>query len=267
MAGITVPASIFMTMMLMIIGLAFGFVLFYIDIRNNCPGALVIKKAYKNNLPLVVVHYPSRDEYLYIPKTDKYSEDIASPYHIVEKVGIKFKSSDGTKVSRWFGLIPMYHYYVNTPEPAAIADAVAVDQLKEFLKTKGIEIDTIEDVAVYILSEYEKHGDLSRALANAQIDGEEVIERITSFMNGIKKHKDEIESLKLQSGLFTFQTAIRAFDSISAYTSSHVAHMKSVLEAAIRRELSDTQSDMLKYGIFIFMCMLGLGCLYILVRK
>ena len=154
----------------------------------------------------------------------------------------------------------------NIPEPVAVADAVAFSQLKDHLKEKGIDIETIEDVAFYVLSEYEKSGNLDEALRSARIDDEETREKVLTFLKFIQQHRSELEKLKLRSGLFTFQTAARALDATIAYTSSNVAHMKRVIEASLRREMQNPYTDFFKYGLFIFLAMLGLGALYIIVK-
>jgi len=262
---IVVPEAVIFGLMLALLITVLLFVVFYIDMKKT-PGVLVLRKAYKKKLPVAFVHYPEGTMRAYIPKIEKHNPEVTTPYHIVEGAGIKFKNADGKKVERWDGKIPIYNYFVNIPEPVATADAVAFSQLKDHLKKKGIDIETIEDVAFYVLSEYEKSGNLDEALRSARIDDEETREKVLAFLKFVQQHRSELERLKLRSGLFTFQTAARALDATIAYTSSNVAHMKRVIEASLRRELQNPYTDFFKYGLFIFLSMLGLGALYIIVR-
>ena len=244
----------------------FGFILYYINLRRNAPEAFIFAKARKKKMPVCLVHYPENIVRPFIPKIEKHSPEASTPYFIVGEVGIKFRNPDGRKVERWNGDVPLFNYFVNMPESVAITEAVAYSQLKDHLKKEDVDIDTIEDVAFYVLSEFERTGDINVALTNAKIENDETIKHLLTFINHMNAHKKDIENLKLQSGIFTFQTAIRALDATIAYTSSNVAHMKSVIEASIRRQLASSNADIMRYGMFVFLCMMGIGALYVLTR-
>ena len=264
---IAVSEFLIFSLVLIIIFLIFAFALYYLNIRKNVPEALLFAKARKKKLPLALVHYPEGIVRPFIPRIEKMSSEVSTPFYTVGEVGIKFRNPDGRKTERWNGDIPIINYFVNMPEGVAIADAVAYSQLKDYLKTQDIDIDTIEDVAFYVLSEFERTGDIELAMKSAKIENEETKQQLLSFLNFIKVHKADIDNLKLKSGIFTFQTAIRALDATIAYTSSNVAHMKSVIEASIRRQLANSTGDILKYGLMIFLSCLGVGALFILVRS
>lgn len=263
---IAVSEALIFSLVLTIIFLMFAFALYYLNIRKNVPEALLFAKARKKKLPICLVHYPENIVRPFIPKIERHSSEVSTPYFVVADVGIKFRNPDGRKTERWNGDIPLFNYFVNMPEGVAIADAVAYSQLKDYLKTQDIDIDTIEDVAFYVLSEFERTGDIELALSSAKIENDEIKENLLNFLNFIKNHKADIDNLKLRSGIFTFQTAIRALDATIAYTSSNVAHMKSVIEASIRRQLASTTSDFIKYGMMIFLACLGVGALFIMVK-
>ena len=263
---IAVSEFLIFSLILVIIFLIFGMLLFYLSIKKNAPEALMFMKARKKKLPLTFVHYPEGIIRPYIPKIERFSSEVSTPFFVVGEVGIKFRNPDGRKVERWNGEIPVHNYFVNMPEGVAIADAVAYSQLKDYLKTQDIDIDTIEDVAFYVLSEFERTGDINLALSSAKIENEETKQQLLAFLNFIENHREDIEKLKLKSGIFTFQTAIRALDATIAYTSSNVAHMKSVIEASIRRQLANATGDFMKYGLFIFLACLGVGALYIMIK-
>ena len=263
---IAVSEALLFGLVLTIIFLIFAFLLYYLNIRKNVPEALIFAKARKKKLPVCLVHYPENIVRPFIPRIERHSSEVSTPYFVVADVGIKFRNPDGRKTERWNGDIPLFNYFVNMPEGVAIADAVAYSQLKDYLKTQDVDIDTIEDVAFYVLSEFERTGDINLALKSAKIENEETKQQLLAFLNHINNHRTDIENLKLQSGIFTFQTAIRALDATIAYTSSNVAHMKSVIEASIRRQLANSSSDFIKYGMFIFLACLGCGALYIMVR-
>ena len=263
---IAVSEAFIFGLVMIIIFLIFAMLLYYLNIKKNVPEALIFMKARKKKLPVCLVHFPEGIVRLFIPKIERLSSEVSTPFYVVGEVGIKFRNPDGRKTERWNGDIPLINYFVNMPEGVAIADAVAYSQLKDYLKTQDIDIDTIEDVAFYVLSEFERTGDINLALSSAKIENEETKQQLLAFLNFIEAHREDIEKLKLKSGIFTFQTAIRALDATIAYTSSNVAHMKSVIEASIRRQLANSSSDFIKYGLFIFLACLGCGALFIMIK-
>jgi len=243
-----------------------AFVFYVINTKKYVPEAAIFKKARKQKRPIAIVHYPGGSAYPYLPEEEKEAEGLNPPYWNIPEIGLKFKTKDGSKLERWMGEIPLYNYFVNCSEPIALKYAVAFSQLKDMLKSRGIEIDTIEDVAFYVLSEYEKTKDLDLALENAQIDDGETIEQVKMLLKYVIENKEEIENERIKSGLFTYQTCTTAIDSIIMYATSNLMYAKTVIEAAVRREAGKGVSDMIKYGIFVFLCMIGLGALFVLVR-
>jgi len=253
-------------LVLIIALLAIAIILFYTKIKRNAPEALIIAKARDKGTPLALLHYPEGTIRLRELKVEKDVPGTSTPYFLIEKAGIKFRNPDGRKVERWEGDIPVMNYFVNMPESVAITDVVAYSQLKDHLKVKGMDIETIEDLAFFVLSEYERTGDMNVAMESAKIDSDETKGRVLNFLNYVEEHRKELESLKLESGIFTFQTAIRALDATIAYTSSNVAHMKSVIEASIRHQLESSSTDIMKYGVFVIMVALGLGTFIMLAK-
>lgn len=260
-------SEFFIMILVLIIGiLAIAMIVFFINIKRNSPEALILAKARKKGTPLALLHYPEGTIRLRELKIDKDTPGTSTPYFLVEKAGIKFRNPDGRKVERWEGDIPIMNYFVNMPESVAITDVVAYSQLKDHLKKNGMDIETIEDLAFFVLSEYERTGDMNIAMESAKINSGETKGRVLNFLTYVEQHRNELEDLKLESGIFTFQTAIRALDATIAYTSSNVAHMKSVIEASIRHQLESSSTDIMKYGIFIIMVALGLGTFIMLAK-
>jgi len=239
--------------------MAMFFLIFYMSIKTKAPEAFMFMKARKLKVPIVMVHYPEGIVKATIPHKDGADKNTSMPYWIVDDVGIKFRSPDGRKAERWNGEIPIYHYFRDIPEPVSITEAVAYSQFRDYLKSKGAAIDNMEDVVFYVINELERTGDIEQAIANANITDENTKRNMLSFIDYIIKHKKEVNQLKLRSGVFTFQTAARALDATIAYTSSNVAHTKSVLEAAIRRQLDAGKQEAFKYGMFIIMACLGVA--------
>ena len=78
-------------------------------------------------------------------------------------------------------------------------------------------------------------------------------------MDAIKSHKNELEKIKLTSGVFTFSTSIKALDSMIAFTSAHAAHMKETIRAAILRQEENKRKDYIMYAIIFLILAMGVG--------
>jgi len=252
----------FLGMALAIIGAVFGMIILIISIKRYAPEAFIFMKARKRSIPVAFVHYPDGIVKPYIPRVEIKNPESVAPYYSIGDVGIKFTNPDGTKVERWYGEVPVYHYFKNIPEPVANVQAVAYSQLKDYLKHKDMSIEGIEDVAFYVMSEIEKGKDVGRAIKNAQIEDKETKQRILKFVDWMQRHKEEIEDLKLKSGIYTYQTAMQALDSTIAYTSANVAHAKSVWQAWFQNRLDATRENLIRYGIFLFLAALAAGIVY-----
>jgi len=72
--------------------------------------------------------------------------------------------------------------------------------------------------------------------------------------------------MRLESGVFTWQTCMNALDSTIAYTSSSLTHTKETIRAAVLRQDADKKADLMKYAIICFVLCLGVGALYVLVK-
>ena len=261
-----ISETVFMGLIFLAVGLFFAIIILLVSIKKFAPEAFIFMKARKRGIPLAFVHYPDGVIKPYVPRVEIKNPESVSPYYSVGDVGIKFSNPDGTKVERWFSEIPVYHYFKNIPEPVSNVQTVAYSQLKDFLKEKGMSIEGIEDVAFYVLTELEKGKDVERAIRNAQIEDGETRARILKFVEWIRRNKEEVDRLKLKSGVYTYQTAMQALDSTIAYTSANVAHAKSVWQAWFQNRMDIGKENLIRYGIFLFLAALAGGILYQLVR-
>src|SRR3990172_1723766 len=225
--------------------IAFSAMLF-MAVKNNAPDAFVHWAAKRKGQPVCRVHYKGKNVRDYIAATDPIEKDMGTPYWRVPSIGIKFKP-EPDDIQFIEGSIRCANYFENIPEAQKIHQVVAYSQLKDYFKKIGMNIEGVENVALYVASEAEKTTP-EQAIINARIDSEETKKYIKKYLNAINMHKKELERLKLESGVFTFQTAMKALDSTIAYTSSHIAHTKEVIKAAIKRQQED---DVKKYFMYI----------------
>jgi hypothetical protein len=136
----------------------------------------------------------------------------------------------------------------------SIAQIVAFNQLKNWFGKMHMPIDTIEGIAMYVAQEYVKTGSKERAMQNARINSKETKAYLLKYLELIDAHSKELEYMKLESGVFSFQTAMKALDEIDATTSSHVEHLKKVVRAAALREQEDANA---KKRELIYMAIVG----------
>jgi len=235
-------------------------------IRKNAPEAFLLWKCRRKRVPVAMVHYPEGNIKLYVPKIIRDNPEVSTPYYVVKDCGIKFRNPDGRKTERLSADVPCIHYFVDSPEPVATFDVVALDQLKDFFKLQGYDLTNVEDLSMYVLSEYEKTGDINYALNSAQITNDELKSRLIEFLKYVQANKEDIKKLKLKSGPFTYKTATSVIDTTISYTSSNVAHLKSVLEAKMRHQLASPAADLIKYAVFVMIICIAAGTFVMLTR-
>jgi len=237
----------------------------YMAVKNNAPDAFVHWKAKRNGDKVCRVHYRGRKCRDYIATVDKAEKEIGTPYWTVEDVGIKFKPEPGD-IEFIEDTIPCCNYFENMPEAVKINQAVAFNQLKNHFTKLGMPIEGIEDIAFYVASEAEgKPKD--RAINNARIDSIETREHLKKYLDIISKYKTQLTSMKLESGVFSWQTAMNALDSVIAYTSSNLAHTKETIRAAIMRQEENKRKDYIMYAIIAFILALSAATVIVVTRK
>jgi hypothetical protein len=75
----------------------------------------------------------------------------------------------------------------------------------------------------------------------------------------IEEFKEEIQKQKVQSGLFTYQTIVRALDATMAYTSANLSFTKTAIEAYVRQQMNANTKNLILYFIGAFILCLGAG--------
>lgn len=244
----------------------------YTMIKNNCPDAFDHWKAKRNGDVICRVHFKGRKCVDYIAEIDKAEKEIGTPYWTVPRIGIKFKPEPGD-IEFIEGTIPCVNYYEDMPEAIKLNQVVAFSQLKDYFRSIGMPIEGVEHVAFYAASEYEntplKGSNISaeqRAILNSKINSEETRKHIQRFLKVIEKHREELETMKLHSGVFTYQTAMGAVNGVIAYTSSHIAHMKETIRAALLRSEENKRKDYIMYAIVAFILCIGAASLIVVTN-
>ncbi len=244
-------------------------ILYHLQMKKVAPEAFVFRDAAKLKRPVVMVHYPDSNVDFDIPTIAEEEKDLGTPYWEVKRVGIKFRDPSGRAVERIGGRVPMYHYFMNSPAPLGMAEVVAYSQLSDYFKSIGMAMDNVESTILYVLAENEKHGE-ETAIGNTKITSDETKKHIQKYLDVVKKNRNAIENQKLTSGIFTFQTAMRALDSTMAFTSAQAQHMKAVVRTAILRQEEDKskrQRELIIYGIVCFIVAMAVIALMIVAKR
>lgn len=220
----------------------------YMAVKNNAPDAFTHWKAKRNGDVVCRVHYKGRQCKDEIAQIDKAEKEIGTPYWTVPRLGLKFKPGpeDIEFIER---SISCCNYYENMTEPAKLSTVVAYSQVKDYFRSIGMPIDGVENVALYISAELEKIPDVKRAIMNAKIDSAETKKYIRKYLEVQSRHRNELSDLKLQSGVFTWQTCMKALDDTIAYTSSNLMHTKETIRAALLRQEENKRKDLIMYAV------------------
>lgn len=236
----------------------------FMAIKNGAPDAMIHWKAKRSGQVICRVHYKGRQAKDYLAKLDKAEKEIGTPYWVVPTLGIKFKPKPD-EIEFIEGSVPCANYFENCVEAQKIAQVVAFSQLKDYLHKRGMSIDNLEKEAFYIASESEKVSG-ERAIKNAMINSGQTKEYMREYLRIINANKAELKKLQLESGVFSWQTAMRAIDDTIAYTSSNVAHMKETLKAVILKQEDNKRKDYIMYAIVGFILSMGAATVIIVTR-
>lgn len=258
---ITLVMALFLVIILAIV---FIFVIF-----RTVPWAWTMYRAFQHNAPIVWKHHARGAGEIVEAKIEKeLKEGVPVTYYIVEKWGLKFSDIAGENTELLMGKLRIIHYFKNGAGPVNIMDAVAIDQLCNWLQKKGVNVTNREDAMLFILSEYGRSNKLIEALEASKIDDEGTKRTIINAIRVIKDNETELKNLKLSDGVFVFQTAMTAIDRTIAFASAAFANSKSAIEAQVRAKIAEDKSkDMLKYIIYAGVFAILAGLAYVMISK
>jgi len=248
------------TIVILILALVIG----YMKIKREAPEAFVLMKARAKKIPVIMMHYPNNVTRLVFPQLESRVEDIANYF---KADGIyKFWDASGQNYERLNGDITLYHVLSNVPETVNHKIAAMLSQVEAYLKNEGHSIEGIQDLFFYVIAELEKEESdgekktLAKILKSINIDDIETKDRLEAAINFLQEHKEELEKLTpyFRSVPFSFQSMIRSWDNLMAFTSKNFAQAKVIIEMAVRRENQYTTSQVLLYAFGTVIVLAGL---------
>lgn len=237
----------------------------FMVLRNNAPDAFVHWQANRTGDAVCRVHFRGRKCVDYIAERDKSEKGLNSNMWTVNELGIKF-TPGAEDIYFIEGSIPCADYFEKLPIAVRLNEVVAFSQLKDWLNKIGLPIDGNERNIMYILQEIQKKP-AERAIKNARIDSNETKNYLKKYLDALEQKKSYLQKLTLESGVFTYQTAMKALDDAIAHTSAEVAHGKEVIRAAAKREEANKNKDYIMYAIVAFILCIGAAALIIVTGK
>lgn len=254
-AGIGIP------LLISIVCLSFVF-----SIKNSCPDLWTHFKAQRSGENICRVHFKGRGVRDYIASIDKDEKGMGTNYWKVPEVGLKFKPGN-EDVEFIEGSIPCVNYFENMTAAIKVQEAVAYSQLKDYFRSVlKMPIDGIEQAALYVLQESEKVTK-DRAIKNSKINSLEAKKYLKNFLDIVERRKAELKAIRQESGVFTFQTAMKALDNMEVFNSSYFAHAKEVIIAAALRKEENKFKDLMQWAIIGFILALGAATIIIVSGK
>ena len=228
----------------------------------------MILKAKKAGNRLAMIHYPSGQVRLEIPKLIEDGGE-GSPYWEVGGA-VRFKDTTGEKWES-FEDIKILHYTARSPVPVSTRQFVAIDQLNDLLAWNGFSTKGYLKEVFWMIGQAAKGPQTEReAWAGLTVQDETTRNKIAEILQFIKENP-EVKYVMFKSGAFTYQTAVSVIDQLIGTNVSVVSDTISFVEDRTRRKLSDRASELMKYAmvvvpIILALC-IGAGVLFTILNS
>lgn len=273
MVAMVIDSNIFWGLVIVLLMVVMVGVIFYFKLKRTVPEAFVLMQARDRKIPVIMYHYPNNVTRLVFPELEAKVEDIAN-YFKADGV-YKFWDSSGQNYERLNGDVTLYHVLSNVPETVNHKIAAIMSQVEAFLKNSGFPIDGMQDLFFYVLAEAEKEFDeiqedgvtvvtkkrtLDEVLAGIRLDDLETQTRVKAAVKHLQENKEEFSQLVpyFRPVPFSFQTMIRSWDNLMAFTSKNFMQAKTIIETAVRRENNTQTSQVLIYALGTVIVLAGM---------
>lgn len=284
-AEILTPIWLLGILFLMVLATTIAFVLFYTDMKRYAPEAMKFKSARKKHLPILMVHDASGKCELILGKKKKRGDVI----YDTEEYGIfldqnlqgmppEDRTTDGVRI---------YHYATSFPFPISGKNARALETIIEHIRAKYPQFNAISDLELIELvgtDADEMFHDCENLVkgynlkirdfpeVSMEIEGiTDVEEREKVILFSIASQmaklmhqiQDETSALPISTGFFSYTHAFKLIP--SAFLSQDVHQLKILMERLVRKEAGAQMKEMMMYGTFILMILIGAGVSYKLI--
>lgn len=287
-AGIAVPMYILGILVLISLGVTFIFAYFFSDIKKYAPEAIIMKEARKKHLPVLMIHDASGRFELALGRKKKkgditYNADAYGIYidQRIQGSPPEDRTKDG---------VPFYHYATNFSFPISGKNARALTTIIHYVRTNFPQLSQINDLEIIellgtdadelvhdcqnICKEYDLKTEDFSVDAEFMFDAtaaktEKEKDRLILYAMAnemarlIHRIQDETSTLPAKTEYFSYTHAFKLIP--SAFLSQDVHQLKVLLERMVRKEQGAQMQQLLAWGTFILMLLVGAGVLYKMV--
>jgi hypothetical protein len=239
------------------VAMIFGFlaVMLFMTIWSN-PLVKMLLKAKKMGHRLAMVHYPSGQVKLSIPKLLDDGGN-SSPYWEVEGVP-RFKDSTGEKWES-FEDIKILHYLARSPVPISTNQAAGLDQLNDMLSWSGFATKGYLKEVYWMIAQAAKGPEAeAEAWKLLNVTDEDTLQKIKKIVDYIIDNP-EIRYTMFRTGAYTYQTAVSVLDQLIGTTVANTSDMISFVEDRTRRKLADRTSELMKWVMIMVPIIFAIG--------
>lgn len=266
---VALPEFYFYILCMVAVGIPLLSFFLLVIIHKSIPWAFTMYLCYLTNQPCVFMHYPKGMLEIARPKLEKdLKPGVPQTYFYLKEWGIKIPDISGDNTELMMGKLRIIHYFKNNTAPINILDTVSLDRLKNWLNSKGVNIQNREDVIFYFLNQYINTGEFIKAVEDSAIEDTETKQFIINAIKVIDAHRSEIEALKIKDGIFTLTTAMMALDKVIAFTSAAFSNAKSAIEAQVRaKQLENKNQELYRTVMVIAVLLICAALAYAIISK
>lgn len=223
--------------------------------KKYSPEGLVFERARKQGLDVIVEHHPNMSCTWKVGEREKVKKNMKPPnwYNDGE---FKFIPEINTKaVEHSIRGLPIVHFVPPHPSAVNSMGVRAIEQLAEKYPELSVGSDKREIAFMFLtLPEEELLYDRPYLID----ENPELWERIKEIKKEIMGDgKEGKQGMMLRGGEMVFQNLTDVVQ--SPETAASEANMRATIEANTRQEMMDRSQDLLMYGMFAMMLMIGAG--------
>jgi len=287
-AGIMVPAYVLGMLVLISLAVTFIFAYFFSDMKKFAPEAIVLKEARKKHLPILMAHDAAgRCEFMVGRKKKKgditYETDAYGIYidQRIQGMPPEDRFKDG---------VPIYHYATNFSFPISDKNARSLVTIINYVRKEYPQLGQINDLEIIellgtdadelvhdcqnICKEYDLKTDDFSVDPDFMFDATSgktereknqlILYALANEMSRlIHKIQDEVSVIPAKPGYFSYTHAFKLIP--SAFLSQDVHQLKMLLERMVRKEQGAAMMQLMAWGTFILMVLIGAGVAYKMV--
>lgn len=262
---VTIDATILIVLFVVAALFIGGAVMVVMTLYRRAPEAVMFTIARMRKVPIVIIHYPNNTARMFLPRLEKGTEGVAN-YYSVDNGNYKFIDASGQNFEKLSGDITCYHVMQNVTESVNVRVAAHLSILARFLAKRNMSIDGMEDLFFYVVTQCLQTDDavgalptVDEVLERLRIQDDATRKKLRVVVNYVLKNQKEIEGLVplLRPQAFNFQTIIRSWDNLMAFTSKNFVQAKTIIETKAKRDVANQGREIMIYVVAVVIVLCG----------